>query len=150
MTQLERFFSKVLKTDGCWEWQSRIDRHGYGKFKSGGKTWISHRFLYTQLNGPLLPSQFCMHTCDNRKCVNPDHLKLGTHSQNMDDMVNKGRQKSLKGNEHPNSKLNEAQVHEIREQYLKSNPTYASVARKYEVTAPTIRDVVKRNCWKHI
>jgi hypothetical protein len=75
---------------GCHEWQSTLHRDGYGKFWLGGKTKAAHRVAYGLFVGD--PGELCvLHKCDNRKCVNPDHLFLGTDRDNIVDMWNKGR-----------------------------------------------------------
>ena len=74
----------------CWEWQGRIDRYGYGQVRVRGKTGKAHREAYRAFHGD--PGKLLvLHTCDNRKCCNPKHLFLGTHKDNMADMVKKGR-----------------------------------------------------------
>lgn len=142
-----RFWSKVNKTNSCWEWTASKD-HGYGRFWLDGHNLLSHRFSYSLINGPISRSQVVCHKCDNPSCVNPDHLFLGTRDDNMTDMVSKGR--SAKGILNGNRKLTEQEVLEIRNLYATTNITYAELARRYNVDKTNIPPIVKRETWKHI
>lgn len=86
-----RFWGKVEKTDGCWNWKGRLVYGGYGGFTVASRPERAHRIAYQITHGPLTPDQIIMHTCDNRACVRPDHLRIGSHQENMDDMNAKGR-----------------------------------------------------------
>ena len=81
---------------GCWLWTGRKWPAGYGVTRHGGKSQAAHRYMYKVYKGEFDPSLDVLHTCDVRNCVNPDHLFLGTHSDNMYDMYKKGR-RSQKG-----------------------------------------------------
>lgn len=99
MTLKERFMSKVVMIPEhiCWEWIGSKDSHGYGKIYNFGKLEGAHRTSYRLfINGALNEMEVC-HACDNPGCVNPKHLFLATHKQNMHDRDKKGRLKNGKG-----------------------------------------------------
>lgn len=90
----ERFWSHVIINDnGCWEWAASF-RGQYGKIKIKGKHYSSHRISFYLENGYLPEHMLVCHKCDNPKCVRPDHLFLGTHKDNSQDMVSKGRRRN--------------------------------------------------------
>jgi hypothetical protein len=85
----ERFWEKVDRTGDCWLWTGSGDR--YGHVRLNGKIVQAHRVAWELTNGPIPEGLQCLHTCDRPLCVNPEHLWLGTRSDNMLDMVAKGR-----------------------------------------------------------
>jgi len=101
-----RFWSYVKKTPTCWLWTGPMWGDGYARMKIGPKEFSAHVFSYTLHYGA--PKLHVLHTCDVRHCVNPAHLWEGTHRQNVDDMVAKGR--SLRGERHSLVKLTRKQV----------------------------------------
>lgn len=88
-----RFWGYVkVMPSGCWEWQASLDGKGYGQFNPDGHMVRAHRWVYERAFGKIpSPKLFVMHTCDNPKCVRLSHLRLGTRSDNVRDMLSKGR-----------------------------------------------------------
>ena len=120
---------------------------GYGKLKYMGKTEQHHRVVYCEANGVTIDSikgQVVMHKCDNRWCINPDHLALGTQAQNNIDMHNKLRH--MHGAEHTSAKLTAADVVAIRA----AHKTQGQLAVDYGVSFQTISDIQRRLTWKHV
>lgn len=87
-----KFWSHVVKSDDCWEWSGLLNIHGYGRFAlSASEQYIAHRYSWRLTNGAIPEGRVVMHSCDNRKCVRPDHLSLGTQSDNLLDASRKRR-----------------------------------------------------------
>ena len=151
----ERFWLYVNKDceNGCWEWNGKsctID--GYGRIKSGGKMIRTHRISY-DLHHPLTkPIQdiklSVLHACDNPKCVNPQHLRLGTPQENTNDMVE--RERHAIGEQHGSAKLTELQVLEIRERYINEKISHKKLGQEYKVGKTTISDIINRKRWTHL
>ena len=144
-----RFWAKVRKSNRCWEWIGTIAQGtGYGDFYDG-KRWSTHRYSWALHIGPI-PSGLCvLHSFDNRRCVRPDHLFLGTKRQNSQDMAMKGRHRvpALKGQDHGEAKLTDAQVLAIRTRYKRGNGL--SLARQYGVSPSLVSLIVRRKAWTH-
>jgi len=96
-SERERFFEKVHTGSGCWEWQGSLAPNGYGQFFRPEGSRQAHRIAWEYENGPIENGLHVCHTCDNRKCVRPSHLFLGTRSDNMKDMVAKQRHNTSPG-----------------------------------------------------
>jgi hypothetical protein len=146
---VERFFGKVNKTEGCWEWNAVCLKGGYGKFSIKYDTRLAHRVSFEiHHKRKIMTGMNLLHSCDNRKCVNPHHLREGTHQENIKDKVEKGRQ--CKGESNGQSKLKNEQVVEIRTKYATKNYTQRQLAEEYNVHNSIIYDIVHRITWKHI
>lgn len=148
----ERFWPKVkvAGTEECWEWQGALSETGYGLFRKGGRgtaTSNAHRALWEQLNGAVPRGLVVCHSCDNRRCVNSNHLWLGTHQENMDDMVHKRRHWVLRGNSSPTRVLTSVQVENIRQTYTTTTISQENLARQYGVNQSTISRIVRWKRW---
>lgn len=147
-TLLERFEAKVEKTDTCWLWTGNKSKQGYGKIragKKGGEQLRAHRVAYELFNGPLAPSQVVMHTCDNPSCVNPAHLRAGTHQDNSDDMVEKDRH--AYGERTQKSRLTELAVRLIR---ASPDVSLRELAETFNVGLSTVCKVRYGKTWRHV
>ena len=137
----ERFFSKVRHADnGCHEWTGCLMPNGYGQFHKDGKTAYAHRVAFELAYGQ--PEDYVLHTCDNRKCVNPEHLFAGSYYDNMDDMVAKQRQAHGERNWH--HKLTAEQVKQIRSEVGLNK----EIAARYGVSASLISLIRSGRIWK--
>ena len=148
-TDEERFMKFVQKTEYCWTWTGGKSNRGYGSFSVKWKDIGAHRFSYIMKYGPIAGGLVIHHKCDNRSCVNPDHLFAGTPMYNYLDAVKKGRIIS-NGEGSPNSKLKKLEVLEIRELYGRGSSSLMDLAIKFHVTTSTIWQIVKRKSWTHI
>src|SRR3990167_11374075 len=110
--QKKRLFSKIKKDKGCWNWNAGLFQNGYGSISINDKTYKVSRVMYELSFGKIPKGMLVCHRCDNKKCINPKHLFLGTHKENMLDMVKKGRQS--KGEDNGRNKLTEKEIKKIR------------------------------------
>jgi hypothetical protein len=129
---------------GCWLWLGPLDAYGYGILKCKGDKKKAHRESWRRNKGEILGDLHICHKCDNRCCVNPDHLFLGTNADNVADCIEKGR--TNKGEKHRDVKLTETQVSEIRASTLSQR----KLAKIYGVFHTTISHIRCRRNWKHI
>ncbi len=147
----DRFWSKVnIKSDSeCWEWSAGLLSKRYGGFYINGKTCRSHRIAW-ELHFGDIPDNLCVcHECDNPKCVNPNHLFLGTHTDNMQDMIRKGR--GAKGVYRINNpKLSPDQIIEIRIKYAAGKCSQENLGRRYNISETQIGRIVRGEQWPHV
>ena len=130
----------------CINWSKGLAHNGYGLTTRNNKTYRAHRLAYCDyhnIDHADLKGQVVRHTCDNRKCVNPEHLVIGTHQDNMDDM--KKRNRAAKGLDNGSGKLTPEQVTYIRTHYVKRSKEFGTVAlwRKFGVNNTTIGRAVR-------
>lgn len=130
--------------NSCMPWNKAINNCGYGISWKNGKTISAHRKIYEEQNGAIPVGMVVRHTCDNKSCVNPKHLVLGTHKQNSDDMVQRNRQ--AKGESVGTSILTADIIYMIRS--LSGSST--ELARFFGCSKTTIKDIRKGKIWKHL
>lgn len=149
---------EIVEEIDCWVWIASILKMGYGCIRWDNKTHYAHRISYEIHNGEIPEGMHVLHKCDNRFCVNPDHLFLGNNQDNINDSVNKGRRKGITRNrpsglkynltkKHKLSALNKMKITEddinnIREEYSKGNTTHIKLANKYNVSDTCIYRIV--------
>jgi hypothetical protein len=145
-TALERFEDKFTPepNTGCWLWLGYLDRGGYGVFKYNNKPVLAHRVSYILYKGGIADGLYVLHDCDNPLCVNPNHLYLGTHDDNMRDKAKRGR---VGGELHPRSKLSNYQRKEIIEKYVPRKYSLRRLAKEYGVDDSTICQIIKNPKW---
>lgn len=146
-----RFWSKVEQRDGaCWPWLSWRNARGYGKFMLNGRSQTAHRVAYELTHGPIPIGLCVMHSCDNPPCCNPQHLRLGTHAENMRDRDQKGRiGYRPRGTKNPRARLTDPEVLTIRARHANGESVRA-LSRTLGFGRNTIRNVVHRLTWTHI
>jgi hypothetical protein len=153
---VDRFWNKVRKSSeesGCWLWMGAVNHHSYGVFHIElGTTELAHRYSYKQAHPHTKVTKgmrLCiMHTCDNRRCVNPAHLRAGTPKQNTRDMLRRGRQPKPGGRAHGNAKLTWSIVRNIRANYTGKYGERSALCRRYGVQKATMRDLLAGRSWK--
>ena len=140
-----RFWEKVdKKSDNeCWEWKAYLE-DGYGRFLFGGKMERTHRVSWVLHFGNLPEDKQVLHSCDNRKCVNPNHLFLGTNHDNVLDRNKKERQARGEKNNH---KLTEDQIREIRNLFFIKCHTQTKIGELFKVTPQQISYIIRRESW---
>lgn len=141
----DRFWSKVAKSDGCWEWTGFRAPTGYGRFWLSGAPRNAHRVSWEIANGVPVPDGLVvMHLCDNRGCVNPSHLEAGTQSLNIKGMFERDRNPShtKAGEIHAAAKLTDLQVAEIRALYSTGSIEQKEIAEIYGVSRSLVCQIV--------
>lgn len=143
-----RFWAKVVILDPgeCWPWQGAIDTPGYGAFKAGGRKVNSHRMAYELTHGTIAPGLLVLHSCDNRLCCNPSHLRTGTTVDNIADAKERGRWRV--GEMIPRSKLNCARVAEMKRERSERGAYYADIAARHGVHENTARSAIIGESWR--
>jgi hypothetical protein len=131
---------------GCWLWLGAVDWDNYGVAQDRAlkRSARAHRLVYETLVAPIPKGKMLLHSCDNPCCVNPDHLRIGTHQDNVDDCKAKGRHSH--GVRHPGCKLKTEQVLEIR----KAEGSQRKIAARFGVSQTLVMFIKSRKLWKHL
>ena len=164
-THLRNLLSRTKPNGDCMEWQGPLNKGRYSNCVYriyGGRLVLGHRIAWAIANGRS-PGRLCvLHRCDNPPCINPDHLFLGTHKDNYDDMASKGRARlpigggwrnghpALTGSRHPNSKITESDVAWIRRVDAERSISRKDIAKSLGVDLSNVWQVIHRKAWKHV
>ncbi len=143
------FWGNVERSDRCWLWEGRMDKHGYGVFLAGGKVRGAHRIAFALAYGETPGGDVCVcHHCDTPACVRPDHLFIGTAAENTLDRVRKGRRVGTGGRYrcghlNGNSKFSPEQVAEMCDMYGSGAYTMGQLAQRFGVHGTTVSRIVR-------
>lgn len=143
----ERFWEKVAKGEGCWEWQGRRTKPGYGRFWPQGlkgPAVQAHRIAWELVNGPIPAGLYVCHSCDNPPCVRPDHLWLGTNRENQLDAVAKGRGNA--GERNNKARISTADAEAIRA----STEATGALAIRYGISPGHVWRIRRGERWAHV
>jgi hypothetical protein len=154
----ERFWRRVDKSGDCWLWRGGRANSGYGlAYSAENRKTTAHRIAYELgVGGIPRDGSYVCHGCDNKLCVRPSHLFLGTAKENMADMIAKGRgswpgpKSPHRGERTPNARLTEIDVRWIRWAYAYSGASHAAIARVFGVATETVRKLLLRRTWGHV
>ena len=151
MTIFEEFdqHRQIDPETGCWEWQRSLNAKGYGQVRHDGTAKLAHRAAWERANGGIPYGQCVLHRCDNRKCVNPNHLFLGSRADNNADMMAKNRHRSPfgSGENAGHVKLNWPKVREIRDRYARGGISQRSLGAEFGVTQGAVKRIVNHQTW---
>ncbi len=150
MIAVERFFSKYvinLETN-CWNWTDKLEGGGYGRIRVQNKRYQAHRYSWLTHRGPIPRGLNVLHKCDNPACVNPDHLFIGTHMDNMADKYMKGRENYALGIFHSQAKLTEEAVRSIRAEA--GITSQRKLAKRFGVSQSVISNITTHKTWKEV
>jgi hypothetical protein len=147
--EFDRWLSKVKKTDACWIWEGTLNRK-YGAFRRfiDGK-WVmykAHRYAYEYFKGEIPCKIFVCHSCDNPKCVNPEHLWLGTQQDNIADKMQKGRH--IVGLKKKGTNLNMEIAQQIRECFKTEKLKYPAIAKMFDTNTSQVCRIINNQIWK--
>lgn len=139
--------SLVDKSNDCWLWRGSCDKNGYGLLRIAGVTTRVNRLAWKDYFGEIPEGKHVLHTCDQPSCVRKEHLFLGSHQDNMTDMVNKGRSYRPAGALNPKAKLTQAKADEMRALFAAGTLGKGQLQVRYGVSRITVERVLARQVW---
>lgn len=146
---LEELLANTRPTEtGCLEWQGRKVKN-YGAISHKGKNLAAHRIICFLAHGEPPEDGFALHSCDNPPCINPEHLRWGTHAENVLDTVIRNRRAIKRGERNGRSKLNDARVRAIRA-IAGTGPTNGEIAELYGISNQMVSRIIKGEAWQHL
>lgn len=138
-----RFMRFVQLTNSCWMWTGNRYAKGYGQIRVSGKPKRAHRISYELFVGPIPDGMIVCHECDNPPCVNPDHLYIGTQSDNIRDSVRKGRHSGLRyGEHHSQARLSNQEIEDIRAKYKTGTVSQKFLSQECKVSQMHISNII--------
>ena len=161
-TEVQRFWTKVQRGEGCWEWTASRTKFGYGILgirRIARSPRKAHRMSWEIAHGPIPGNFHVLHRCDNPPCVRPDHLYLGTNADNVRDRMERNpvihnwtTDRTRLGSAHPRAKVTEEQVLEMRRRYTPQSQTDGSsaLAREFGLAQASVWAIISRQSWTHI
>jgi hypothetical protein len=141
---IERNIERIPEC-GCWIWMACYNSGGYGLLSISGRKCRVHRIIWELYNGPIVKGMYVLHRCDTPSCVNPHHLFLGTHTDNMRDMIKKGRGRCV-GEKNTSTILSNKSVLKIRE----DNRIYKLISKDFGISVSTISHIKTGRSWSHL
>lgn len=149
---IARFNAKWKRNadSGCWEWTASLMGRGYGQIKIPGqrRQIPAHRLSYLIHKGEIPVDRQVMHRCDNPRCVNPEHLLIGTCAENQQDMKQKGR--STRGERNTQAILTEAKVRAMKAMLSAGEISQAEIARMFEISPMEVSRIKRGLRWAHV
>ena len=148
---VDKFWERVVKNDGgCWVWTGTTARSGYGMVKRDRRAFGAHRASWQLTYGPVPSGLFVLHHCDNRICVRPEHLYVGTLADNARDREERGRGIRQSGDTHPASKLTAEFVASARRRWAARQATQKALAAEAGVHFHTMQRALRGETWRHV
>jgi len=135
---------------GCWLFTKATTWDGYGRIRHNGKSRMAHNVAYELLVGVVPDGAMVLHSCDNRCCVNPHHLRVGSHEENMNDMKERNRAARPLGIKNALAKLSDDEVMKIRDSYAIGGVSQKALADRFGVCQSLVSLIVLRKVWAHI
>lgn len=151
VADLERWLSRVEFTDSCWIWTAARNGDGYPYTNLRSEIFRGNRLFWMLENRRVIPlGKVVCYSCDNRACVNPKHLWLGSLTDNNKDRAQKGRNRDQRGTKNNQSRLTDEKVAEIRRLYAAGLGLQREIAAQFGVTQTMVGNIVRGEAWTHV